>query len=251
MRFILALLCCLLAPVSAWAAIGTPSTLGTNSSQSGVSSITITTTAAITAGNLVVVACEVSGTSTITSVTVGTNNLVEWAFGAAFGPDLWFVSNAAAVSSVAPLTVGLSASTSQIICYAAQVSGASTEDTGSENFNFWTSSQPSVTSNALATSNEVIFAFQFSQSSITSLSYLEGSGFTTLYDTQLSAVGGLTPYFSFAYQIVSSTSAVTWSPSYSFPPNSGVGIIAAFEGGGSPPPTTNGGGGLLMMGVEQ
>ena len=101
-------------------------------------------------------------------------------------------NNATAVSSGATLTITLSGaigSNSYILAQVAQVSGVSTEDTGSENSNNDTG-QPTITSNALATANEIVFGLVFGQDdAINTYTYSEMSGWTNLYNTVSPSTG--------------------------------------------------------------
>ena len=236
----------LLAPSSALAAIGVPSTLGTaNTTTSTATSLSVTTTGAIVAGNLVVVAITnfSRNSATVTGVSDGTNTYTQWNLGAVFGTQsFWFKNNATAVSSGATLTITLSGAVgvnSYILAQVAQVSGASTEDTGSENSNIGPG-QPTITSNALATANEIVFGLLLGQDDASNTyTYSEMSGWTNLYETVSPSTVGLSPpiwlYPAFSYTIVASSSAVTWAPTFSTTPDEGfINIIGGFEGSVGP-----------------
>lgn len=200
-------------------AIGTPTSLGGNRVQNA-STLSITTTAPITAGSLVVVAIGLrTGSISVSSVSDGTNT---YTFGLRqtestnVACELWYVANAAAVGSSASLTANFSGSASSVGMYAVQVSGVATTsplDSASASSDSFGSS-PTVTTGTLSLPNEIVFGVNAVFGNGTTITYTESSGFTNIINEEgfstNSNVG-----LSIGYNIVSATSPVTHSPSLS------------------------------------
>lgn len=220
--------------------IGTPTSLGSNSSQSSTNStITITTSAAITAGNLAVAFFSFgSGGPTVSSVSDGTNTYTlavrQKSASGNFTDEIWYKENASAVSSGATITATLSASTTGgfgFAAYAAQVSGIATssslDKTASSNTN---STSPSVSTGTLSQSSEIVFASSSVNAGGNTCAYTEASGFTNLFKLYSQSQEDC----AVAYQIVSSTSSVTYNPSWSNSGGNGMEtMVASFKAASS------------------
>jgi hypothetical protein len=219
--------------------IGTPTTLGSANSNTA-NNLTITTTAAIVAGNLVTVALTYNTTGTqptTTSVSDGTNSYTK-AEGNTSQKDtteIWRVENAQAVGSGASLKVALSGNAQAILMCAAKVSGiaaSSALDSAHAN-NTGASSQPTVTTGTLGSTQEIVFAANgINTQGGASETFTEdsGNGFSTLYSFQNGNQFGA---LSLSYKIVSSGAAVTHSPTWTGTPSAWVAVATPFKA----PPT--------------
>lgn len=192
-------------------AIGTPTTLGSNNTGTSAASLTITTTGAIVAGNLVVVAIYVIGTNpTVTSVSDGTNSYTRAnnsLSGTGTG-ELWYKENASAVGSSASLTVNFGGTITTSTIAAAQVSGiasSSSYDSAAAAAATGTSTTPSATTGTLAQAEEIVFGVVTVGSTST---LTESAGFTNLY----SLSNGAAVKLGLGYDIVAATTAVTYHP---------------------------------------
>lgn len=212
--------------------------IGSSSVSTGVSSQSITTTAAINTGDLVVVAIGVvqpSGIS-VSSVSDGTNTYTKavGAFNATtfLDTEIWYKANAAAVGSGATITATLSTGTSGSpgVMAAARAGGTSTVPLDKTNHTEYTtgSTLASGTTGTLTQAKEVVFgvAYLYNVSSQTTLT--ESSGFTNL----LAYTQGVSPFvaFNFAYQVVNATSALNYSPTPSQAVTGAGSNIATFKG---------------------
>jgi hypothetical protein len=232
-------------------AIGTPTTLGTATSvNSVISSLSITLTGNVTAGNLLCIAVAMWAPKTISSISdsVGTNSYSQAAFGAGYSfsnerVTLWFVQSSSALSSGQTITINLAStlgSNNYIIAYAFQVSGTSANDSsaGANNFTGGVT-QPTLTSGTPSIAYELLVGVQRSLSSSSgSLSYNEDPAWTNLYNavsaSQIQSIAWI--YSSLSFRIITSGAATSWNPTYSSAPDSGYGIIiTGFEGIGPPP----------------
>jgi hypothetical protein len=216
------------------AAIGTPTIVLAPASYSNN-----TTSAAIVAGNLVVVAVCIGGNNrTCTGVSDGTNTYTKalsLCTGAGSCPDvsLWYVQNASALSSGATITAGISGGAPTQIIAAAQVSGVATtssfDTTGAGASNPTASvigtptASPSVTTGTLSQANEIIFGVTGSETIET---YTEDANFTNLF---AASFVGHANSLSLGYRIVSSTAPVTFAPTLSASAN-WVALAAPFQG---------------------
>ena len=210
--------------------IGTPTIVANPAVYSGG---TQPTSAAIIAGNLVVVAVCVAGNSrTATAVSDGTNTYTEGPHliaGGSAQPDvsLWYKLNALAVASGANITLTISGGAPIVNICAAQVSGVTAFDStgvGASNPTAGNSQSPSVTAGTLSLANEILFGV--SGSSQYQATYTEDSNFTNLCAPSFTGhVGSV----SLGYKIVSSNSPITFAPSLSASGN-WVALIAPFQG---------------------
>ena len=191
------------------------------------------TSAAIIAGNLVVVAVCVAGNNrTATAVSDGTNTYTEGPHliaGGSAQPDvsLWYKLNALAVASGANITLTISGGAPIVNICAAQVSGVTAFDStgvGASNPTAGNSQSPSVTAGTLSLANEILFGV--SGSSQYQATYTEASNFTNLCAPSFTGHAGSV---SLGYKIVSSNSPITFAPSLSASGN-WVALIAPFEG---------------------
>lgn len=238
----------------ALAQIGTPTTYGTNSVTGGsATSLVIPFIGAASVGNLVGIACSSYTLTTVKQVTITTDsagNTYTLSSGSskAGGSTLYYslITNPIGGGASVTATFPALSSSDYVICDAFLVTGANAttpEDTGAGKGIFFSTGQPSITSNALATTNELIIGMQDSFGGATStLTYTEASGFTTLYSarsaTQVGGGSGDYVYSSLSYKLVTPTTAVTWSPTYNTTPTDGFSaVVSAFEGNGSPPST--------------
>lgn len=213
---------------------GVPTSIGTVNTAGNTSSIVITTTAAILAGNLVVVAVQIPSNAlrTVSSVSDGTNTYSlakSLNDGANYAVELWYCANAAAVNPGASLTITLSGATTGSNGYAAQafqVNGVALvsplDVTSSQNA---TTASPTTTTATLAQSVEI--AFGVSYRVVGTNTYTEASGFTNLDTT--TTIGGSAGRAALAYRITAATTAVTYAPTWS---GSAVTltILATFKG---------------------
>lgn len=211
------------------AGIGVPVSLGTNTSTGVQSSNQITTTANILSGDLVVVAVQINGSSappTVASVSDGTNSYTKAVSIASAGIDeeIWYVSGAVAVGSGAILkatwsgsNAGAGAAHAILAARAAGVIPTSAIDKVASQQT--TTATPSVTTAVLAQTPEIAFAVAFSGDS----TYTQASGFSSISNTSLS--GNLN---QFAYQLLSSTAAVTFAPSWASSTSTNT-LIATFK----------------------
>lgn len=194
--------------------IGTPTSIGTNTANSGGTTIAITTTANIAAGNLVFVATCVQHDAgiTVTGVSDGTNTytraITQDSSGAIpQGGDIWYKANATAVAAGATLTVTYSGTTLYGKAVAAgQVSGISTSSTlDKTNAGPGTAvTNPTVSTGVLSYSNEIVVGAFCTQSTITA-----DSSFTTLSSI---VNGNGFAQLLLSTKTVSSTNSVTFAP---------------------------------------
>jgi hypothetical protein len=154
-------------------AIGTPVSLGVAQGTGGSTSATMTTTAAIPAGALVVIGIMTgfAGSQTITSVSDGTNTYTRaaggvWDATGAFVCDLWYKENASPVSSGATITANYSGTSVSgtnvpIFCaaYVTGVIGASSLDKTSSGKQLPGTAYASGSSGTLSQANEIVFGF--------------------------------------------------------------------------------------------
>lgn len=214
-------------------AIGTPTSLGSVTSASGnTSSIVITTTAAIAAGNLAVVVIQVPSNTliTVSSVSDGTNSYslaVAKNDGANFDHEIWYKENASAVASGASITATLSGATTGGNGYGAEafqvggiVTSSSLDKTATQNA---VTATPSVTTAALSQAIEIAIGASFCDGG--TRTYTEASGFTNLFNL----TPGTALRVGVGYQIVASTSAITYAPTFSGA-NGTQTLIATFKG---------------------
>lgn len=218
-------------------AIGTPVSIGgAASTNANVSSIAITTTANIQAGDLIVVVVSygsATGPRTVSSVSDGTNSysnavaLTNTANQFAQS-EIWYKANASAVSSGATLTITLSAATSGSAGYNAQafrISGASAGSPLDKALSSTTNSTtPSIASGTLASATEILIGMSFSY--YTANTYSESSGFTNAYNTsQLDISMGI------GYKIVAATTGVTYQPTWAATANFDMNtLLVSFTG---------------------
>lgn len=194
-------------------AIGTPTLVGTS-----ITSGSLTTTANIIAGSLVVLAVSVFNT-TVTAVSDGTNSYTQ-----ALGTEansrygaLWYKANAQAVASGATVTITLGTAGKGMAAVMAQTSGfgATPFDTtgaGASNPTSGISNAPSVTTGTLSQTSEIIFGVTSGGQS-GAPTYTESANFSPIGNAI--NTGGNEAYCWLSYDIVSSKVAVTYAPSLS------------------------------------
>lgn len=195
--------------------IGTPQQFITPINSSG-SPVTATTSANILNGDLLIVYVGMwtSGGRTVTAVSDGTNNYTkaQSATSSGYSSEIWYKAGASAVSSGATLSVTFSGATSGVMVSAIRVSGillsspldaAPAGATGS-------GTSLSISSGVLAQPKEILVGATTLNSNPT---FTQSAGFTSVGSTLFNA--GIATSASFAYQIVQSTSSVSYAPSWS------------------------------------
>ena len=193
-------------------AIGTPTLVGTS-----IVSGSLTTSAAIVAGNLVVIGVGFY-IETPTSVSDGTNTYTA-ALGLNAGSrygSLWYCANVQAVASGATVTISPSGGRG-MAAVMAQVSGVATttpfDSTGAGGTNptSGVSLLPSVTTGTLSQASEIVFAVASYGQSAGAPVYTESANFTNVGIA--ANTSGNEAFIALSYDIVSSTSAITYAPS--------------------------------------
>jgi hypothetical protein len=207
--------------------IGIPTSLGDNVSAAGISSFT--TTGAIVAGNLVVVAFA-GNSASASAVSDGVNSYTKAKYiqnSSSYNSyELWYCANASAVASGATLTwgggymVGISM---------AQVSGVSLispyDSSAAASGVANGTTTITVTTGTLSNSVEIIFAGNCLDTNSTAHQFVEDATFTNLSYRQASYSG-----ITLGYKIVASTSAIPYSPTFSPSGNYWATVVAPFKG---------------------
>lgn len=215
-------------------AIGNPVNLGTGTaSGAGATTITISTLAAISAGDLITVWVTMGGSSlsTVSSITVGTNTLIkaDSVSSGGTGIELWYKENASSVASTTNLTVTFSALVGGgpgAEAGASTTSGvltASSLDLTPAGF-AGTTNSPSISTGTLSQANEIVFGVVYHAAG----TYMTSAGFADI-NSVLNNVGDF-DYFS--YEIVASTASVTYNPSFSTSTIT-LAVVATFKGIGA------------------
>ncbi len=205
--------------------VGTPVNIGSTSG----AGTTVTTSAGILAGDLVVILTSGWNAPAVTSISDGTNSYTKAVADTTngFRVEIWYKENAAAVSSGATVTITYGSAPTNSLVHVmrvptAKLSGAldQTAHTGG------TASTNTVTTGALAQTNEVAFGIvtRNNNNSITT----ESAGFTNI-DKQNGAAGLC---MNMAYKLINgSLSAVTYAPTTSGSAGDSYGIATAtFKG---------------------
>lgn len=197
--------------------------------------LTFTTTAAIAAGNLVVfaLASNTINTASLSSVTDGTNTYSKAVGVSTAGPsdvEIWYCANAAAVAAGATITATYNTASGNGTYQAAacQVSGIATTSALDKTTSASSTSSPSslsMTTAALASANEIVFGFAMEVSTSTA-TYNAASGFTNF--AKMGAAGTTNIFSGLDYDIVSSSSAVTYGPSWATSGFRALGVVATF-----------------------
>lgn len=217
-------------------AIGTPASIGTNNSTISSNTVTLTTTANILSGDLLVAAVWNYSNQAVSTISDGTNNYLP---GVSLGQggnllcELWYKQNASAVSSGATLTCTFAGAASTKLLGALRCTGIVTAgalDKTNSSASASTST-PTVTTATLSQASELVIGYV---GCLNVPTVTESSGFTTLLNFQ--GAGGVLLHVG--YQVVSSTAAVTYAPTYSVAEQV-VDLIATFKGAAS-------GGGLFL-----
>lgn len=220
--------------------ITTPVSLGSAISSAATRSTwTLTTTAAIPGGSLVVIGIQAQKSSaiSISSVSDGTNTYTRavgnaWEVGTALVTDLWYKENATAVGSGATITATFSVATdaNPSIINAAYVTGtiaSSSLDKSNSGLTNGATAYASGTTGTLTQANEVAFGFMGDYTGTSNPTVTEGSGFTNVNTTSQGSGNFFNSRLS--YQIVAATTALNYQPSTSV--NSfGKALIATFKG---------------------
>jgi hypothetical protein len=180
-------------------------------------------------GLVAVVSSGVVSSNNVTGVTDGTNSYTRAAQQQGSGSsdaELWYVANAAAVSSGTNFTVSYSGTTNGLCLASAFVTGILTvtplDKTALGPGTATTS--PSAATGTLTKSNEVIFGVFFGGGSAMS----NAPGFTSLTPLQTNSTNS-NAFMNFAYQVVASTGSVTYAPTQASANNTSL-LVASFEG---------------------
>lgn len=218
--------------------IGTPISIGSVVMSAATrSSATLTTTANIPAGSLVVIGFHApfSGAQTVSSVSDGTNSYSSAVTNAYDGSTqlvsaIYYKENASAVSSGATITITFSGSTiaQPTVITAGYVTGTITSSSLDKTNSGTTSAGTAYASGSTGTltqANEVAFGYIGEYNA--SVTITEGSGFSTLNNPRQG--GGSNFNANQAYQIVSATTALNYQPSTSAN-TYGKALIATFKG---------------------
>lgn len=216
--------------------IGTPASLGSAANGAvgaGVGSVSMTTTANIVAGDLVVVgvAFGTNSSSLAASMSDGTNTYTKADTTGLFSASelsLWYCANAAAVASGASITCTLSVATSgtgnAVAMEAARVTslGGVPLDKVAHNSNIASPTSVTATTAALTLAPELSIGVAVA---LGSASYSGASGFTNLINVS----DGVSSRIALDYQQTSSTAAVAYAPTYNASSRMG-GVVATFKG---------------------
>lgn len=214
--------------------IGTPVGLGsTIATRNGLTTLTFTTTGAIPAGALVVVgAGDITGTADpVSSISDGTNSYSKASGGvaaAACEAEIWYVANAAAVSSGATLTVTYSATLDTNCAYAAAfyVTGivqSSPVDTAPA-----VTSTGTISTGTLSQGKELVVGTAVVFGSTGTLTYSEASGFTNI--AALSLNSATNNAAGLGYQIVAATTSIAYAPTFTGAVTNRTNAEASFKG---------------------
>jgi len=212
-------------------AIGTP-VLIFNNAGAHVSSGVATggTTADAPAGSLVVIAIAVPSGSTVGTLVDSVGNTYSRAVRLAPAgqqeAELWYCTNVLhlPVGTTFTATV-VGGGTFSVYSGAAAVSSANAglDLTASKNVSAQLNFNPSISIGPFAAANEIVFA-TLNFGSFTS--YVEDAAFTNLVPNFLSGNG-----CPFSYRIVSATTSIAWTPSWSGS-DSPTGVLASFQASG-------------------
>lgn len=210
--------------------IGTPVSLGTNTSTGVQSSNQLTTTAAIPAGAFAFAVVEINSNAaipTVASLSDGTNSYskvvgitptgnIDW--------ELWACPNCAAVGSSATLKATWSGSNGGAgaahSIQAGYVTGLITAPNDTSVADSTHTATPSVSSGTLAQAVEIAIGCAYGETTLLT----DGAGFTNLSNTSQSG-----NVCRLSYQVVSSTASVTFAPTWSGAANQNV-LLATFKG---------------------
>ncbi len=185
-------------------------------------SFTITTSAAVAAGSLLViyVAWGSTATPSVSTISDGTNSYATAASlkvtsGTNVQSEIWYVANAAAVASGATITITMtgagSGGSEGTIAYCYQVANAalaSPFDIAASSVTNTTT--PSVATGTLAQVSEIVFGASYNNNG-SGVTYTEASGFTNL----TSRTGSVGQCFGLGYKITAATTTVTYAPTWS------------------------------------
>ncbi len=221
--------------------IGTPTSIGTNSLLTGAVNPTVTTSANIVAGNLLVlvISQNYGGGQTPVSCTAcsdGTNSYTRAVSAlntsGSTALDIWYFANAQAVGSGATITITLGTNTNvtgiEIAAY--QITGIVTSSPLDKTNSQVNSSTPSVATGTLTQAVEIIFGgCGLGGTSPSGLN--ESANFTQLYNHRTSSN---TIWLDVGYDIVASTASVAYAPGPVGTGNQDTSVaVATFEGAAS------------------
>jgi hypothetical protein len=209
--------------------IGTPISLGTNSSAASIGSLTITTGTNIQAGDLVVIAIAAdNGANDVSGVSDGTNTYARaqsGLFNSVLDGELWYKCNAAAVSSGASLTVSFSVNSTATAIAASRISGITPTScldvAPSATINNAATTSCSIASGTLAKANEILVGYVYANGGP---AITEGAGFNTISNV---TIGGNIA-LDYASQTVAATGSKTYAPT--FASNKNMCMIISFKG---------------------
>ncbi len=214
--------------------IGTPQSVGTAVANADTSSTLVLTTAtAILSGDLVVWGVGSSHSpniGTVTSVTDGTNTyttaITQTGGSVNQEGEVWYVQNAAAVSSAATVTFTFSITGYNGLAAAGLrvpgiVTSSALDKTGVGPGTATTT--PTAATGTLAQATEIVIGLMTGGGSTITV----GSGFTSPAGSINSA--NTNQFLMLAYEIVASTNSVTWAPSQGAA-NTETCMVASFKG---------------------
>lgn len=190
---------------------GVPATLGSTSAAGSTTSIALTASANIQAGDTVyvVISHYANSTDTVSSVSDGTNTYTlctRTGNGASNQEaEVWAAVNCSAVTSPT-ITANFTGAVTFRGIGAARVTGVSARDANPAAVASSSTASPSLASGTLAATREVIFgAFAAN----TTASITESTGFTVLWNE---TTAGVTTHL--AYRLVQNVTSITYNPSW-------------------------------------
>lgn len=216
-------------PITGAVGIVPPASLGTATSTGVQSSNQVTTVANILLNDLVVVVVQINSSGalpTVSGVSDGINTYTKATSiaSASVDTEIWYKAGASPVAAGATITATWSGANTGAgaghAILAARVGGVVTvsplDKVATQQT---TTASPTVTTAALAQANEIAIAMSFSQDT----TYTQASGFSAINNANSS--GNL---LQFAYEIVNSTAAVTFAPTWSISSSTNT-LIATFK----------------------
>jgi hypothetical protein len=215
--------------------IGNPQSLGATSTGSTTgTSYSSAYTNNVLSGDLLL-ACSwvgaVSGSISTTGVSDGTNSytsIIGANYLTAVNVSLWYKANASAVSSGTNLTASYSATNNAAMLLAFRISGLVTSPLDKDSANQASSTTTvSTSTGTLAKANEFVAGCSSSSNNISN-TYSGASGFTGVNSVGQGVVNGVIT--SLDGKIVSATTSVTYSPTWSISQSAVAAIVASFKG---------------------
>jgi hypothetical protein len=199
--------------------VGNPVAIGATNSGGTIASISATTTAAAPVGSVILVALGAQASGTAVSDGTNTYTKVKTQSGDAGGYviDLWASGVLTAqLPAGTSITATIASSNRNFISvsYVTNLYSATADKTAGASFNGAASG--SASTGALGQAAELVIGLVFGASQVTGTKTItEGSGFTSIDAVNGFGDQGSDASYDFAYQVVSSTSSVSYSPSFS------------------------------------